>query len=297
MTVPSADIMMPPQVDASVGGTKIIDPSWRAHLKLHYAASGSKTVLREQCHFGPLRVQKPFYPEGPQTCHSYLIHPPGGVVGGDKLAIEISAAPSAHAVVTTPGATKFYRSAGPRATQINRLSVAHGGALEWLPQETIIYHQADVKAHTMVTLEPGASFIGWEMICLGLPASQQPFRCGHLDQRLTVWQGDCPLLIDPLRIENEDDIIDANWGLGGRPVAGTLIATLANDDVIGAIRQCAKAMAPANYFGVTRIHGLTVCRFLGQDVGTGFKVFRKAWELLRPAALNQKACAPRIWAT
>jgi urease accessory protein len=289
--------MMPTAIDTLPVTMEKDSQCWPAHLKLRYTVSGSKTVLREQRHFGPLMVQKPFYPEGLQTCHSYLIHPPGGVVGGDKLGIEINSAPGAHAVVTTPGATKFYRSAGPRATQINRLTVSSAGALEWLPQETIIYNQADVKSHTIVSLQPGAEFIGWEIVCLGLPASRQPFRCGILDQRLTVWQDDRPLLIEPLRIEGKDEVLDANWGLAARPVTGIFIATLTDNDVLGAVRQCAAQMEAGNYFGATRINGLTVCRFLGQDVGTGFKAFRKAWEIIRPAVLDKKACAPRIWAT
>lgn len=297
MIIPLTHTTMPTAIDTAPAKKEINNQSWRAHLKLRYTVSGSKTVLREQRHYGPLMVQKPFYPEGAQTCHSYIIHPPGGVVGGDKLGIEIDSAPGAHAVVTTPGATKFYRSAGPRATHINRLTVSSAGVLEWLPQETIIYNQADVKNHTIVSLQPGAVFIGWEMMCLGLPASQQPFRCGRLDQRLTVWQDDHPLLIEPLRIEGEDEVLGANWGLGGRPVTGIFVATLMNDDVLRAVRQCAPHMEAGNFFGATQFNGLTVCRFLGQDVGTGIKAFRNAWEIIRPAVLDKQACAPRIWAT
>lgn len=270
---------------------------WRAQLKLGFAAAGNKTVISEQRHFGPLMVQKPFYPEGPGVCHCYLIHPPGGVVGGDRLGVEVGVGPGAHGMVTTPAATKFYRSAGPQAAQINRLRVAAQGTLEWLPLETIVYDQAHVKSHTIVSLEKGAGFIGGEMICLGLPASRQPYVSGRLDQRLTVELDGRPLLIESLYIDGEDRMIEENWGLAGRPVTGAMVATVSENGVVDAVRQRVGQGGPGDYFGVTRIDSLVVCRFLGMHAWEGFKTFQKAWDVLRPAVTGRPACAPRIWAT
>jgi len=87
---------------------------WQAHLSLGFSRRGNQTVLAERRQYGPLTVQRPFYPEG-MPCHLYLLHPPGGVVGGDELDVQIKVEPEAHALLTTPGATKFYRSAGPQS--------------------------------------------------------------------------------------------------------------------------------------------------------------------------------------
>ena len=115
-------------------------------------------------------MQRPFFPEGREVCHVYLLHPPGGIVGGDRLQVEARVGAGAHALLTTPAATKVYRSAGPAAAQEAELVVARDGVLEWLPQETIVYDGADVALATRARLERGARFLGLDLLCFGLPA-------------------------------------------------------------------------------------------------------------------------------
>ncbi len=270
---------------------------WRADLKLDFARSSGKSLMLRQERRGPLFVQKPFYPEGPATCHTYILHPPGGVVGGDRLYLEASLGAGSQVLITTPAAGKFYRSAGPAAAQINCLNIGSDALLEWLPQETIVYNGADAGMRTTVRLAPGARFIGWEMLCLGLPACGRPFAEGRLHQRLEIWQEDRPLLLEPLRIASGDTLRTARWGLAGRPVVGTMVATAEDPRVVADIRRQATAAADDGLFAVTRMRGLIVCRFLGEDVYAGLKLFRQAWEVLRPAVKGCDACAPRIWAT
>jgi urease accessory protein len=270
---------------------------WRAHLNLRYISRNRKTVLLEQQHTGPLFVQKPFYPEGRQTCHTYLVHPPGGVVGGDTLGLDVSVESGGHAVITTPAAGKFYRSAGPQAAQDNELAVAAGAALEWLPQETILYDRANAAMRTTVRLDKGARFIGWEMICLGLPAAKQPFAQGRLDQRFEIVRENRPLFIEPFRVRENDPVLTARWGLGGRPAIGTMVATTGDNALLRTIREKTASRSATDEFAVTQINDLTVCRFMGGDVYAGFRYFLEAWRVLRPAVLKRPACLPRIWAT
>ncbi len=270
---------------------------WQACLKLGFAAKGGQTLLARQERRGPLFVQKPFYPEGPRTCHTYIIHPPGGVVGGDQLGLDVTLGGGSEALITTPAAAKFYRSAGPAAAQINRLDVAADAVLEWLPQETIIYNGARVRMHTIVKLQAGARFVGWEMICLGLPACNQPFAVGGIDQRFEIWQEGRPLLIEPLRIGPHDPLLKSRWGLAGQPVIGTLAASIDQPLLVDAIRQHMALQSTDGLFSVTRVQGVTLCRFLGDNVYTGLNLFRRAWEVLRPAIKGSQVCAPRIWAT
>jgi urease accessory protein len=272
-------------------------PGWRAHLKLRYSARKRKTVLLEQHRTGPLFVQKPFYPEGPRVCHTYLVHPPGGVVGGDELGLDVAVESASHAVVTTPAAGKFYRSAGPQASQVNELYASADAALEWLPQETIIYNQAKAKMRTTVRLDKGARFIGWEMICLGLPASKQPFTQGRLFQRFEILRENRPVFIEPFRVYEGDLVLTARWGLGGRPAVGTMVATTGGSDLLQTIREKTEINDATNEFAVTQINDLTICRFAGSSVYAGFRHFLQAWHVLRPAVLKRPVCLPRIWAT
>jgi urease accessory protein len=68
--------------------------------------------------------------------------------------------------------------------------------LEWLPQETIIYDGARVETRLSVELEHQARFIGWDLMCLGLPASKMPFRNGHVVQQMVIRREKRPLLFE-----------------------------------------------------------------------------------------------------
>ena len=106
---------------------KFLDAEWKAQLDLKFSKSGNRTILSHRKHYGPLQVQKPFYPELNGTCHVYILHPPGGMVGGDRLNIYVDVNSNAHALITTPAAGKFYRSAGPVARQEQIIKVASRG--------------------------------------------------------------------------------------------------------------------------------------------------------------------------
>ena len=112
--------------------------TWHAQLDLDYALEDGSTVARH-VHTGPLRILQSLYPEGDAICHNVLVHPPGGLVGGDTLDLNISAATGAHGLVTTPGATRFYRSDGELAVQRTTVKLASKARMEWLPLEAIAY--------------------------------------------------------------------------------------------------------------------------------------------------------------
>lgn len=158
-------------------------------------------------------------------------------MGGDVLEVKATTASGSHAVITTPAAGKFYRSAGPHAVQSNLLQVGGGSFLEWLPQETIIYDQADVELTTRVEIGQDAGFIGWEMVCLGLPICNQAFNHGRLVQRFEVLKKEEHIFVDTLRIEPEDPLLMAAWGLKGKPVVGTLTASTDSTEAMSVIRE------------------------------------------------------------
>ncbi|MEK7322133.1 MAG: urease accessory protein UreD [Pseudomonadota bacterium] len=268
---------------------------WRARLDLGFESRGGRTVLASRRHHGPLRVQRPFYPEGERVCHVYLLHPPGGLVGGDELVIDVAVNAGASALLTTPAAGKFYRSNGVVARQAQRLRVEQAATLEWLPQESILFDGAHAELSTRVELAAGACFIGWEITVLGRPGAGERFAHGALRQRIELWREGQPLYLERARYEEGAAVLGAPWGLAGHAVSGSLLCVC---DGVELLEQVREAVAPAaGLFSATRLDGMMVCRYLGDHADEARRCFETVWTVLRPALLQRPACAPRIWAT
>jgi len=301
-------------------------PGWQAELRLrfgvrpHFLENGAglpsaRTVLAERHHKGPLIVQRPFYPEG-DPCHVYLVHPPGGVVGGDELRIDVQLDAGAHALITTPAATKFYRCDGRHSSQSQELH-ASGATLEWLPQENIFYRGADVRTATRVQIDAHSRFIGWEINCLGLPARGEPFDAGALRLDLELWRnraadapvdlsgpafqpsskevgGPDPIFLDRLRLSGESPARGALWGLAGQEAVGTLLATPATRAQVDSIREL---IADERFAAVSLVDAVLVLRALAPQAEAVRKLFIAAWQRLRPTIIGRAAVLPRIWHT
>ncbi|MFO1424535.1 MAG: urease accessory protein UreD [Candidatus Competibacteraceae bacterium] len=237
------------------------------------------------------------------------MHPPGGVVGGDELRIEASVNTGAHALLTTPAAGKFYRSAGPFARQTQRLTVAAGAALEWLPQENILYSGACVHALTRIELQGDARFLGWEIFCLGRPAAGETFSAGEYRQDFELWRDDEPLYLEQGRYVAGDAMLDAPWGLQGQPVSATLIGAGSSPDVVSVIRsgwdalQRSSRPSPDPSVGdvelatVSQLDGVLIGRYLGPSTARARQFFTLAWSVLRPVLLKRPPCPSRFWNT
>lgn len=270
------------------------NPGWHARLELGLAQRAGRTVLAHKRQFGPLTVQRPFYPEG-GPCHIYLLHPPGGVVGGDRLEVGVQVGEGAHGLITTPGAAKFYRSAGARAQLTQRLSVVAGGMLEWFPQENILFPGANLRLSTEVELAAGARFLGWEVHSLGRPAVDERFASGYADLRLHLHREGVPLLLERLWI-GDGKGLDGPTGLRGLPVTGTLLASGADAQDLAAVRT--RAMSPTELlWGATLVGDLLIVRCLAAGTEPVNRLFIALWGILRPRLLGRPACAPRIWST
>ncbi len=265
---------------------------WQAGLRLGFRADARGTLLAERERHGPLAVQRPFYPEG-DVCHVYVLHPPGGVVGGDSLAIEATLEEDAHALITTPGATKFYRSGGDRARQHQLIRLADGATLEWLPQENIFFPGATVDLYTRVELHGDARVALWEIQCLGRPVIDEPFEHGDIDSRLSLYRDGLPLLLDRVRVSADNR---ARLSLmAGRPVSATLVISGADASSVDDCR--ALPTDAADRIGVTLVEDLLVARYLGDSTEQARRAFGAIWRRLRPRTLGRVAAEPRIWAT
>ena len=261
--------------------------SWRAELSLAFHNRDGKSILAERRHDGPLVVQKPLYPEGEALCHAIVVHPPGGVAGGDELSLSVRTDSRAAALLTTPGAGKWYRSAGPWARQSLRFEVA--GALEWLPQETIVFDGAMAKLESEIRLEAGARYLGWEILCLGRTGSGERFRRGRIELSNALYRDGRLLWLERGRLDGGGTLLASPAGLQGQPVCATLVASGAQFDVA--------ACRSVEGIAVTQLPGVLVARHLGASTEAARRLFVHLWSILRPALFGRDAMPPRIWST
>jgi urease accessory protein len=274
--------------------------AWHARLSLDYTHEGGRSVARF-AHDGPLRILQSLWPEGDGVCHNVLVHPPGGLVAGDTLEIAVSAAAGSHGLVTTPGASRFYRSEGESAVQRARIELAAGARLEWLPLEALYYSGCRAENHLLMDLQPGAELLGWDIAALGLPQADQPFERGEVQQHIELraaW-------LERARIGAQDDrLMNGALGLAGQRCLATLFfacgeaiprprreaALEAAREVIAAhpLAASAGATAPGPQVIVVRVVAPLVEPALAL-----LKAVRRAW---RPLLWNLPATDPRGWA-
>ncbi|WP_434360930.1 urease accessory protein UreD [Parasalinivibrio latis] len=273
---------------------------WLARLYLGFADRGDKTVLRNRHQEGPLAVQRPLYPEG-RTCHTYLLHPPGGVVGGDKLEINAVTEPGAHALVTTPGATKFYRSAGKVATQTQTFTVASGSLLEWLPQENILFPEAKVRFETDIYLAEDARFVGWEMHCFGRPAIGETFPSGLATGLTQVYIGDKLVLAEQLSVRGTRDSQRAA-SLREFPMTATMMIAGGAGNLLEPVQKWllqndVQLNKEGVVAGATLIDGLLVIRALAKGTEPLLAMYTQFWQMARENWFGYAPDEPRIWKT
>ncbi|GGY88982.1 urease accessory protein UreD [Pseudoduganella plicata] len=267
--------------------------AWQARLRLGFRRDGGVTRLAQREHSGPLRVQKALYPEDPAICHAIVVHPPGGVVGGDRLAIDVHVGETAHAFLTTPGAAKWYRANGKVAHQQVTLDVAAGGSLEWLPQETILFNDAHVELDHHVTLAPDAAYLGCEILCLGRRAAGETFNTGRIGQRMSIRRGGRLLWWEQGALT--PGLQESPVGMAGASVCATLLAC--GPQVPPDVLQAVRALADVPHFGATQMKYLLAVRWLGDDSEAARDIMLAAWRLLRPAVLAREPADPRSWRT
>ncbi len=271
---------------------------WRAELDLHFARRDAATLLTQRRHLGPLRVQKALYPEGEAVCHAILLHPPAGIAGGDELEISVTVGEQAHALLTTPGASKWYRSTAAWAHQNIALNVAPGAILEWLPQETIFFCGCRAAMRQTITLAPDARYLGWDVWCMGRKASGENFDRGELRVATEIFLDERPLWLEQGQINGGGALLHAAAGLAGRSVCGTLLAAGAtiSPELLAACRAVLPAEANALH-GITVLQQLLVARYLGDSSEAARAWFVGLWGVLRVGLLGREVRVPRFWST
>jgi urease accessory protein len=272
---------------------------WRADLKLDYTLESQRTVAR-YLHQGPLRILQSLYPEGDQVCHNVLVHPPGGLVGGDTLDIQVNVAEGAHALVSTPSATRFYKSGGQAALQQVTATLEPGARLEWLPLEAIAYNDCEATNRAIFNLAPTAELMAWDVTALGLPSSDMAFTKGHFQQHLEipgVWLERGNLRGDDTRWLNSP------LGLAGQKCLASLVFASGNNiepqraaQALEAAREVLEAHPLRLQAGITCAHPqVIVLRVMSPLVEPSMDLLKQVWAVWRLTLWALPSTPPRIW--
>jgi urease accessory protein len=280
-------------------------PSWLARLELDFNVASMqgddspmrgalRTNLTHQ-HLGPLRIQKALYPEGPGLCHAIIVHPPGGIAGGDRLELQLLSRVGSQALVTTPSAAKWYGTdLSVPATQ--KVEMDLKGQLEWLPQETIIFDRARVTSELSINAAETGAMLGWDHLIFGRRASGETFTTGCFAQSLRVKLSEQLVWHDRLVLKGDDPLFSSPIGLRGHHTFATVWAILAEPQTwTEMLLETVRAQSPQVAWTVLHPR-LLVGRLLVEPLQLK-RLLEQAWGVLRPIVLNRSALPPRLWAT
>ncbi|MBE9185833.1 urease accessory protein UreD [Microcoleus sp. LEGE 07076] len=277
-----------------------VENNWHGRLNLVYAnRSGATQIIHNQMQ-APLKVQRPFYPEGKEVCHSVILHTAGGVVGGDRLSSNFHLEPNAKALITTAAAAKIYRSSGLESKQNIDIKLESGANLEWLPQETIVFDGAICRQNLRVELAPTARILLWEITRFGRSARGEKFLSGEWRSHTEIWQQNSPLWIDRQWLKGGEKMLESPHGLAGKPVVATLawIGEPVTTEMVKKVRSLPSETTiypDDSTAGVTRIPNGLLCRYRGSSTAAARDWFVSIWHLLRLSFSERACCLPRVW--
>lgn len=291
--------------------TEPVKNHWLAHLLLQFSRTPVGTQLTRTQRKGPLSVQKAFYPEGSDCAHIYLLHPPAGIVSGDELRISVGIENNAHLLFTTPGAGRFYRArtnleiGDTKQSQITKLKIEAQAKCENFPQETIVYEGADGFNSIDIELTKSSVYLGWDITCLGLPDSEQPFIDGKYCQLNRLYCDGKLIYHDRIALSPANNLLTHPAGLANNSVFATFLAyapqRLVNNqqrhELVTALRERVSEQKAQEQISITDIDGLLVIRYLGSQAQQCKQLFISLWEILRPILIEKNALQPRIWHT
>ncbi|CAD5935248.1 urease accessory protein UreD [Planktothrix agardhii] len=275
-----------------------INPSqWQGILELDYQKIGNSTQLVKAYTQAPLKIQRSFYPEGKDICHSIILHTAGGMVGGDRLSQTINLQPETQVLLTTPAASKIYRSSGETAQNHIKIEVQEKAYLEFIPREIIIFNGAIFSQNLRVNLAPNACYLGWEITRFGRTARGEIFNHGQWKSCTEIWQNGCPVWIDRQGFIANEEILNNPHGLGGKPVIASLIwvGKPVSEDIVKNIRQLWSQRETSSQAGVTQLISGLLCRYRGNSTQEVINWFTDVWQLLRQNYTGKSIVKPRVW--
>jgi len=279
-----------------------IATGWHGKLNLVYGHRNGQTLQTHASMQAPLKVQRPFYPEGQAVCHSVVLHTAGGIVGSDRLCQTIHLEPNSHALITTAAASKVYGRGAQlcvptQARQTIQIQIDTDACLEWLPQETIVFDGAVYRQDLRVELAPRASWLGWEITRFGRSARGEKFLQGEWRSHTEVWQQGRPLWIDRQWLAAGEENINSSHGLAGQPVVASLawVGQAVSPEIVEKARMLWTEKGYQGEAGVTQLISGILCRYRGSSTAEVRNWFTDVWQLLRLSFLARPVTKPRVW--
>jgi urease accessory protein len=272
---------------------------WRGELDLRFTKAGNRTILYHCRHLGPLRVQKPLYPEGLEICHVVVIHPPGGLADRDDLSICLTLEQGAHSVVTTPGATKWYKAKDGSTFRVT-IVLQRGAVLEWLPNENIYFAGASAQTNLRIELAADAIACGWDINMLGRIASGESWETGVLRAATEFIREDgSPIWSERTLLQAGSELVRAPQGLGRYPIFGTLwcVGGKSQPDAIAALAAELPFTSQLRA-GISLLpDGVLLVRAVGRQIEPVKSLMIDCWSRIRPMVVGRNAQALRLWST
>ena len=280
-------------------------PGWQGHLQLTYRHNQGKTQAIQHQGTAPLKVQRSFYPEDEAICHNTILHTAGGMVGGDRIGIDIDLQPQSRAVITTAAAGKIYGTNGTLASQQIVQNISDNAYLEWVPQETIIFNHAIFHQHLRVNLAPTGSWLGWEINRFGRTARGERFTDGEWRSATEVHRQGKAVWIDRQML-NGDGMVDSPHSLARHPIIGSLawigsgvsnLSTANFHDLSKDLVIEARSLfgGEPSKIGVTRLTEGLLCRYRGDSTAEVRQWFTAVWHLLRHSCFQSPPIHLRVW--
>jgi urease accessory protein len=275
--------------------------TWQASLNLNFMRDSARTFLAKKTHIGPLVVQKSLHPEGEDVCHAIVVHPPGGVAGGDELTLNVQLGENANALLTTPGAGKWYKANGQFAFQHLVFNLERNACLEWLPQENILYNGAQVKFTAEIKLHEGAKYAAWEVFCFGRQAQAEQWLNGSMHQCLKICKNENLIWQERAYLNPDLITLRSIVGLGRSAVSASFViaAGAVPKEILAACRQVEPNLTLDSNakFAVTALPEIFSARYVGQSSQSARHYFEQLWQILRPWYAGRETTRPRIWNT
>ena len=274
---------------------------WEARLDLDFNAVKGRSYLAKKLHIGPLVLQKTLHPEGQAVCHGVVIHPPGGVAGGDELTLNVALDAQANVLLTTPGAGKWYKANGQFAKQHLQFDLQDNACVEWLPQENILFNGSQVKFSSTVNLALKAKYAGWEILCLGRQAQHEEWLTGVVKQKVTIRREGKLIWNERAFLNPNQRTFKSMVGLKSNAVTGSFV--IAAGPVPAEVLDACRAIKPQlsldadAQYGVTALPEIFAARYTGQSSQCAKSYFEKLWACLRPWYVERNVVRPRIWNT
>jgi urease accessory protein len=274
---------------------------WQASLNLNFMRDSARTFLAKKTHIGPLVVQKSLHPEGEDVCHAIVVHPPGGVAGGDELTLNVQLGENANVLLTTPGAGKWYKANGQFAYQNLVFNLERNACLEWFPQENILFNGAQVKFAAEIKLDEGAKYAGWDVLCFGRQAQEEQWLNGCMHQRLKICKNDNLIWQERAHLSPELITLRSVVGLGKSSVSASFViaAGAVPKGILAACRQVEPNLTLDSNakFAVTALPEIFSARYVGHSSQSARHYFEQLWQILRPWYAGRETTRPRIWNT